>query len=73
MTTEALLLVLVLAATTLSAGLGALILATLGPGGWLVIAALALGGALAFRVAATRLAAHAVWAKDDLLDDWRAS
>lgn len=73
MTAEAVLLVLVLAATALSAGIGALILAAFGPGGWLVILALGLAAILAFRLAAWRLAAHAAWAKDDLLDDWRAS
>ncbi|MBP7242671.1 hypothetical protein [Amaricoccus sp.] len=72
MTAEVLLLVLVLVGTALSAGIGALILAALGPGGWLVIVALGLAAALVVRLAARRLAAHATWARDDLRDEWRA-
>ena len=44
-----------------------------GPAGWLVIAALAVTGALVWRLASARLAASQSWLRDDLRDDWRAS
>lgn len=72
MTAEILLLVLLFSATALSAGLAALIVATLGAAGWLVVLALAVCAALALRLVADRLAAHAGLANKDLLDTWRA-
>ncbi len=73
MTAEVLLFLFLFAATALSAGLGALILAAFGQTGWFVIVALAVTAALVWRVTATRLAATSGWSNEDLRDDWRAS
>lgn len=73
MTAEVLLLCLSFAAATLAAGLSVVILAAFGPAGWLVIAALAIVGAFAWRLAWARLAATASWLADDLRDDWKSS
>lgn len=73
MTAEVLLLCLSLAAAAIAAGISALILAAFGLAGWVVIAALALVGALAWRLASARLAASANWLRDDLRDEWKSS
>lgn len=73
MTAEILLVCLSLAVAALAAGISVLILTAFGPAGWLVIAALAITGALVWRLASARLAASQSWLRDDLRDDWRAS
>lgn len=72
MTAEILLVCLSLAVAVIAAGLSVLILAAFGSAGWLVIAAVAVTGALAWRFASARLAARQGWLRDDLRDDWTA-
>lgn len=69
MTAEILLVILLLAATAIAAGVGALVLAAFGPTGWLVVLAAVVTAALALRFAA----APADWTGEDARDDWRAS
>jgi len=68
MTAEVVLVIVVLAAAVVAAGLGALIVTAFGPTGWFVILALVVTGVLAIRFAAAR----ADWPPEDLRDDWRA-
>lgn len=68
MTAEIVLVLLLLAATLLAAGLAAVILAALGPAGWIVVLALIVTGALVWRIVVGR----ATWSGEDLQDDWRA-
>lgn len=72
MTAEILLMLLVFAATLLAAGIGALILSAFGSTGWFVIVALVVTGILATRLVVLHLAARSDWARDDLVDEWRA-
>ncbi len=68
MTAEILLVILLVAALVLAAGVGALILAAFGPAGWFVVLALLVAAALVWRFAA----APADWPGEDLHDDRRA-
>ena len=68
MTAEILLMILLLAATALAAGVGALILSAFGSVGWLFVFALIVTAAMVWRLAA----APADWNAEDLQDDWRA-
>lgn len=67
MTAELLVVILLVAATGVVAGVAALILAALGPAGWLVIVALAAVCAIVIRFAMRRNE----WSGDDLRDEWR--
>ncbi len=72
MTADILLLLVLSAATMVTAGLGALLVGFLGQIGWFIVAASLLAAGLACRLTWTRLAATADWRGEDLRDEWRA-
>lgn len=72
MTAEIVLLIALFAATVLAAGVGALIVATLGQSGWIVVAGGVLVVAVLWRYAVAQPTARNGWMNEKAGDEWRA-